>query len=156
MWLNLSRRYQIFWEVVGLERDPLSLVSAIEELLGRESSGSGLEIRKYGSRDPSLWTRDTLYPQKLALTSPGRGGRSVKFARGLRPRSYLLLIKINMFRTEGSNEHGYEPLGSIKCWKFLISCTTGGLSKWAQLHRVIMGECFLCFFFQRIVVLIHS
>jgi hypothetical protein len=28
-----SRRYQIFWEVVGLERDPLSLVRIIEELL---------------------------------------------------------------------------------------------------------------------------
>jgi hypothetical protein len=30
---------------VGLERGPLSLVSAIEELLGRKSSGSGLENR---------------------------------------------------------------------------------------------------------------
>jgi hypothetical protein len=30
-----SRRYQIFWEVVGLERGPLSLVSTIKELLGR-------------------------------------------------------------------------------------------------------------------------
>jgi len=28
-----SRRYQIFWVVVGLERGPLSLVSSIEELL---------------------------------------------------------------------------------------------------------------------------
>jgi hypothetical protein len=28
---------------MGLERDPLSLVSTIEELLGRNSSGSGLE-----------------------------------------------------------------------------------------------------------------
>jgi hypothetical protein len=34
-----SQRYQIFWEVVGLERGPLSLVSAIEELLERKSSG---------------------------------------------------------------------------------------------------------------------
>jgi hypothetical protein len=32
----------IFWEVVGLERGPLSLVSTIEELLGRKSSGSCL------------------------------------------------------------------------------------------------------------------
>jgi hypothetical protein len=48
-----SRRCQIFWEVVGLERGPLSLVSTIEELLERKSSGSGLEIRKYGRRDPS-------------------------------------------------------------------------------------------------------
>jgi hypothetical protein len=28
-----SRRYQIFWVVVGLERGPLSLVRSIEELL---------------------------------------------------------------------------------------------------------------------------
>jgi hypothetical protein len=31
-----SRRYQIFWEVVSLERDPFSLVITIEELLERE------------------------------------------------------------------------------------------------------------------------
>jgi hypothetical protein len=34
-------------KVVGLERCPLSLVSATEELLGRNSSGSGLESREY-------------------------------------------------------------------------------------------------------------
>jgi hypothetical protein len=38
-----SRRYQIFWEVVGLERGPLSLMRIIEELLEWKSSGSGLE-----------------------------------------------------------------------------------------------------------------
>jgi hypothetical protein len=38
---------------VGLERGPLSLVSATEELLGRNSSGSGLEIREYVRRDSS-------------------------------------------------------------------------------------------------------
>jgi hypothetical protein len=43
-----------FVEVVGLERGPLSLVSTIEGLLGRESRGSGLEIREYGRRDPLL------------------------------------------------------------------------------------------------------
>jgi hypothetical protein len=36
---------------VGLERGPLSLVSTTEELLGRNSSGSGLESREYGRRD---------------------------------------------------------------------------------------------------------
>jgi hypothetical protein len=46
-----SRRYQIFWEVVGLEWGPLGPVSTIEELLGRKSSGSGLESREYGRRD---------------------------------------------------------------------------------------------------------
>jgi hypothetical protein len=68
-----SRRYHIFWEVVVLERCPLSLVSTIDELLERKMSGSGLEIREYGCRDPSRWPRGTLYPQKLALS----GGRSV-------------------------------------------------------------------------------
>jgi hypothetical protein len=49
-WLQIQRsgfdswRYQIFREVVGLERGLLSLVSTIEELLGRKSSVSGLEI----------------------------------------------------------------------------------------------------------------
>jgi hypothetical protein len=36
-----TRRFQIFWEAVGLERCPLSLVRKTEELLGRNSSGSG-------------------------------------------------------------------------------------------------------------------
>jgi hypothetical protein len=36
-----SRHYQIFWEVVGLEWGPLSLVSITEELLEWKSSGSG-------------------------------------------------------------------------------------------------------------------
>jgi hypothetical protein len=31
-----SQRYQIFWEVVGLERGPLSLVTTTEELLDRK------------------------------------------------------------------------------------------------------------------------
>jgi hypothetical protein len=76
-----SRRYQIYWEVVGLERGPLSLVSTIEELLGRKSSGSALERREYGRRDPSSWPCGTLYPQKLALTSPTSGGRSISIVR---------------------------------------------------------------------------
>jgi hypothetical protein len=62
---------------VGLKPGPLSLVSTIEEKLGRKSSGSCLEIREYDRRDPSRRPRGTLYPQKLALTSPTSGGRSV-------------------------------------------------------------------------------
>jgi hypothetical protein len=42
-----SRRYWIFWEVVGLERGPLCLVSITEELLEWKSNGSG-------SRKPRL------------------------------------------------------------------------------------------------------
>jgi hypothetical protein len=76
-----SRRYQIFWEVVGLERGPLRLVGTTEELLGRKCSGSGLENKDYGHGDPSRWQRGTLYPQKLASTSPTIGGRWVGIIR---------------------------------------------------------------------------
>jgi hypothetical protein len=54
-----SRRYQIFWEVVDLERGPFSPVSTIEELLGRRMGGYGLESREYG--------HGTLYPQKVGI-----------------------------------------------------------------------------------------
>jgi hypothetical protein len=49
--------------------------------LGRNSSCSGLENREYGHGDPLCWPRDTLYPQKLALTSPTCVGRSVGIVR---------------------------------------------------------------------------
>jgi hypothetical protein len=39
---------------MGLERGPLSLVSTIEELLGRKTSGSGLENREYGRSDVTV------------------------------------------------------------------------------------------------------
>jgi hypothetical protein len=74
-----SRHY--IKKVVGLERGSLSLVSATEELLGSNSSGSGLERREY-----SLGIRhaDHVAPsirKKLALTSPKNGGRSVGIVR---------------------------------------------------------------------------
>jgi hypothetical protein len=82
MWSGIvSRRYQFFWEVVGLERGTLSLVSTIQELLEIQNSGSGLEIRKYDSRDPSRWPRGTLYPPKLAPTFLIAGGLSVGIVR---------------------------------------------------------------------------
>jgi hypothetical protein len=76
-----SRHNRIFWEVVGLERGPLSLVNTTEELFGSKSRGSGLENREYGRRNPLCWPRNTLYPQKLTLTSPTSGGRSVGILR---------------------------------------------------------------------------
>jgi hypothetical protein len=40
-----------------------------------------LENWEYGRRDPSRWPRGTLYPQKLAITSPTSGGSSVGIVR---------------------------------------------------------------------------
>jgi hypothetical protein len=39
-----SERYQIFWEVAGLEQIPLDLVRITEELVERKSRGPGLDI----------------------------------------------------------------------------------------------------------------
>jgi hypothetical protein len=95
--------YQIFWEVVSLERGPLSLVSTTEELLERKSSRFGLKIREYGRRDPSHWPRDTLYPQKLALTSPTSGsllGRYSSLADS-RQGVFLSNIRVESLRRTG-------------------------------------------------------
>jgi hypothetical protein len=91
-----SRRYQIFWEVVGLERVPLSPLSTTEELLGRKRSGSGLENREYGRREPQRWPRENLYPQKLALTSPTSSGRSVGTVRSrTQATEYVFVLYLN-------------------------------------------------------------
>jgi hypothetical protein len=70
-----SKRYQIFWKVAGL-------VSTIGGTTWKKSSDCGLEIREYGRRDPSRWSRGTLYSQKLALINlPTSGGCSVVIVR---------------------------------------------------------------------------
>jgi hypothetical protein len=56
-------------------------VSTIEELRERKISGSGLENREYGRVVPSRWPPESLYPQKLAVTSPTCGGRPVGIVR---------------------------------------------------------------------------
>jgi hypothetical protein len=77
---------------VGLERDPLSLMSTIEELLGRKSSGFGLESREYGRRNLLRWPRGTLYLQMLALISTISGGRLVGVVRSWTEATELLLL----------------------------------------------------------------
>jgi hypothetical protein len=42
-----------------------------------------------GRGNPLRWTRDTIYPQKLALTSPTSGGRSVGIVR-LRTKCHVV------------------------------------------------------------------
>jgi hypothetical protein len=71
------RHCHIFWEV-GLKRGPLSLVSTIENLLGRNNSGSGLESREYYSGDP---TRQPISAKVGTMTTSG--GRSVGIVRWL-------------------------------------------------------------------------
>jgi hypothetical protein len=59
-----SRRYQIFWEVMGLEQGS----QPREYNWGatwKKSSSFGLESREYSRRDSSRWPRGTLYQQKV-------------------------------------------------------------------------------------------
>jgi hypothetical protein len=127
-WLQIQRsrfdsqRYQIFWEAVGLELGPLSLVSTIEELLGRNSSGSRLESREYDCKDMSLWPRGTLYPQKLALTSPTSGGRSVAIVR--------------------SRTHATEFLwpSSAPCVRYFCARAIGLAAYWAYAVPILKQE----------------
>jgi hypothetical protein len=66
---------------VGLKQGPLSLMSTTAELLERKSSGSCLENREFGRRDPSRLPRGALYQQKLAITLRTSSGRSVSIVR---------------------------------------------------------------------------
>jgi hypothetical protein len=86
-WLQIQRsgfnswRYQIFREIVGLERGPLSLVEYNWGATWKKSSCSGLEIRDYGRKGSAALT--TLHPsirKKFALTSSTSGVRSVFYS----------------------------------------------------------------------------
>jgi hypothetical protein len=137
-----SRHYQIFWEVVGLEWVPLSLVSIIVELLGRKSSSSGLEMQEYGCRDQSRWPCGTLYLQKLPLTSL-RGSRSVRIVRS---RTQAMEFSFYTMSQATACHFLYEYITSVLTWKvrFLgkqrtyIACLTNPiivLSVQFLLHR---------------------
>jgi hypothetical protein len=67
------------------------------------NSRSGLESREYGRGDPLRWPRDTLYPQKSALTSPRSGGRLVGIVRS-RTQTMEFSFSYTMIQTADSFE----------------------------------------------------
>jgi hypothetical protein len=84
-----SRRYQIFWEVLGLEWGPLSFVRIIEVLLERVVAAPVKKTEINGRGDLLRWRPDTLCRLKLALITPTSGGRSVGIVRWrTKPRNF--------------------------------------------------------------------
>jgi hypothetical protein len=123
-----SRRYQIFWEVVGLQQGPFSLVSRIEALLETKCSGSSLESRKYSHRDLSRWPPGTLYPRKLALTSPRNGSHSVNIVHSRTQATEFLFVVLWI---------------SVWCYFCYFMCTISICS-----HTVALVQCTaLCYYF---------
>ena len=67
-----SRRYQIFWVVVVLERGPLSLVRSIEELLEWKVAAPVEKTEINGRGDPLRWPRDTPLSAKVGTNFADR------------------------------------------------------------------------------------
>jgi hypothetical protein len=84
-------------------------MSTIEELLERKSSGSGLGIRDLSA---ALTTRP-LYPQKLALTSPTNGGRSVGIVRKTYQNILVVHLYINLIDDYVHFEHKYASVNAL-------------------------------------------
>jgi hypothetical protein len=135
-----SRHYHIFWDVGGLERGPLSVMSTKEELLGRNSSGSGLEIREYGRGDPLRWLHNTLYLQKLALTSPTRDGRSVSIVRSqIKDTEFSFFSLVILLKKNVLSVDHFAQCSSNSCWfyqKFLFQ------SSLCPIHTIIYNTEF--------------
>jgi hypothetical protein len=63
----------------------------------KKSSGSCLENRQYSCMDPSRWPCGNFYSQKLAITSPTSGGRSVSIVRSRTQTMELKKLKLKTF-----------------------------------------------------------
>jgi hypothetical protein len=83
-------------------------VNTIEELLERKSSGSGIENQDCGHMGirRADYENPPLYPQKLALTSPKSGGRSVGRRIGFSKNiivenniKYVIIVKWRMLKS---------------------------------------------------------
>jgi hypothetical protein len=92
--------------------------------------------REYGRRDPSRWPRGTLYPQKLAITSPTNDGRSVGIVR---PRTQTMEFSFSR-QTGWLNKHLLDKTTPCRVNIFFAICGPTALrmlsSLWPALNRL--------------------
>jgi len=88
-----SRRYQIFWVVVGLERSQLNLVRSIEELLGWKTRGSRSRKQRLKAVGPVALTRwhPSICKSRYELQWQAAASLSIEFACGRRLRSLVFM-----------------------------------------------------------------
>jgi hypothetical protein len=123
------------------QNDPaIILQTCVWQLFG---SNPGLESRQYGRRDPSRWPRGTLYPQKLALTSPTSGGRSVGIVRSPTQATEFFFIRL-----QSLSDHFIS-------WECL-HCFLQSFQQNAWILSPVVQDSFLPNSFQFIVYLSHS
>jgi hypothetical protein len=81
---------------------------------------SGLESREYGRGQPLHWPRDTLYPQKLALTSPTSGVCSVGMIRSRTKTTDLVngnrVIQLRLWKTDTEFIAEQKKYAKNKCF----------------------------------------
>jgi hypothetical protein len=143
---------------MGLERGPLSLLSTIEVLLVRKSSGSGLETRDYGRWGSAALT--TSYPQKLVLTSPKIVSRSVGRVRSrTQATEYVFFVFLrdeHTWITSHLNAFAYLPeygqsdcgFSHLEASKHIYGCCDVGKQNvcqcvcccWKRERRMIKGN----------------
>jgi hypothetical protein len=122
-----SRGYQILWEVVGLERGPLSLVSTIEELLKRKvaapvykSENTDVEIRHADHVAPSISKRWHQLLRQVAVA------RSVIRSR-TQTTEFVCLLLYAWFSSRQVSRSSFEAKGESVCcviWPLSAECVS--------------------------------
>jgi hypothetical protein len=108
-----SQRYHIFWEVVGLERGPLSLLSINEKLFEWKRSSFGSRKSRLTAMGIRCADYTTFYAQKFVRTSLTSGGRSIGIV--------CLRTKVAKLRWENVIKY-FE---NITQWKHSSTCKCG-------------------------------
>jgi hypothetical protein len=128
-----SRRYKVFWEIVGLEWGSPNLVRITEKLHEWKSSGSRCRksrLTAVGIRCADH--RNTFYPQELALTSPTCGDRSVG------------IVRLRTKATESSNNQPITVAAIYKAWTVFVHWNTGILDQIPLQAWVSVCVYFVC------------